>query len=85
MRVLLRHVRTGHYYRGNNEWSLERDDAVDFRGIERALEIITRDNLQGMSIVVRYDESGSEQVFDLSGGVPSQEPARETNQDEPEI
>ncbi len=67
---MLRHVRTGHYYRGNSEWALEAADAGEFGSIERGLEVIARDKLEGMSLVVRYDRSGREQVFDLSQGTP---------------
>ncbi len=66
VRVLLRHNRTGHYYRGNFEWAVPETDATDFGSIEHALEVIASDTLDGMSLVIRYDASGCEQVFDLS-------------------
>lgn len=68
MRVLLRHNRTGHYYNGNSEWAMEAADAKDHGSIDQVLEIVAAERLDGMSVVVRYDEGGREQVFDLSDG-----------------
>lgn len=66
MRVFLRHVRTGHYFRGDSEWAMAEADAVDFGTIERAVEVVAGERLDGMSVVVRHDDSGAEQVFDLT-------------------
>ena len=76
MQVLLRHLKTGHYYRGASEWAMGKADAVDFGSLEQAMEIVAREKLDGMSMVVRYDESGKEQVFDLSQGIPAKEPVK---------
>jgi hypothetical protein len=70
MKVFLRHRRTGHYYRGNLEWVTAREAANDFKSIERALQMIISDKLDGMSLVILWDESGKEQVFDLSSESP---------------
>jgi hypothetical protein len=38
MKVLLRHARTGYYYRNRLEWVMTPSDAMGFRGTEEALE-----------------------------------------------
>ena len=65
MRVLLRHDRTEHYYCGNCDWTTQGKDATDFETVERALEQVTNHRLDGMSIVIRDEECGKEQVFNL--------------------
>ncbi|HWI57290.1 MAG TPA: hypothetical protein VNZ22_08690 [Bacillota bacterium] len=80
MRVFLRHARIGHYYRGNYEWVVEAADARDFGSIEEALQIAADDKLDNINLVIRYDDSGREQVFSLSEEVPAPKPrARETD------
>ena len=64
MRLLLRHNRTGDYYRGNYEWATNLVDAGNFESIEKALELITRDHLQGMSLVIKHADGGG-RVFNL--------------------
>jgi len=66
MRVFLRHVLTGHFYIGNFEWVAAQADARHFPSIERALQVIINDKLDRMSLVIRADDSESEQVCDLS-------------------
>ncbi len=63
-RILLRHARTGHFYNGALEWVLSDADARSFGTVEEALEIVARDKLDGMTLVIRY-ERGGEQQFDL--------------------
>ena len=67
MRILLRHERTGHYYCGNSEWVTQVGDASAFQTIEQALQTINQDGLDGMSVVLIYDDSGREEVLDASG------------------
>ena len=55
MKVLLRESKTGHYYAGPGEWVREREDAADFRLIERALEANTREDLGATHVVLAYD------------------------------
>jgi len=76
MRIFLRHTRTGYYYRGRSEWTAEEVDAGNFENIEKALCMIIRDKLDGMSLVICYDENGAKQVFDLSEEAPLIEPKR---------
>jgi hypothetical protein len=66
MRVFLRHLQTGYFYNGNLEWVAAQVDARHLPTIERALQVIIQDKLNHMSLVIRYDDSGVEQVFDLS-------------------
>ncbi len=69
MKIVARHVRTGHYYSGNDEWQLSRTDARDFGTIEAALEAILSAGLDGMSLLIQYDDDGCEQEFFLGDGV----------------
>ena len=73
MRIVLRHVRTGHYYSGNDEWRASRADAKDFETIDAALEAIASARLDGMSLIIEHDQSGREQEFFLGEGVPDAE------------
>jgi hypothetical protein len=57
MKAFLRHLKTGHYYRGNSEWASAKADAADFGTIENALSAATRDRLDGMSVAAQYDET----------------------------
>lgn len=66
MKVLLRHTRTGYYYRNGVEWVMSPSDARDFRGTEEAVEVAGKERLNGMAIVLRHDATGQEQVFSLN-------------------
>jgi hypothetical protein len=73
MKIVVRHVRTGHYYNGNDEWHASKADAKDFGTIEGALEAISSARLDGMSLIIQHDGSGPEQEFFLGEGVPDAE------------
>jgi len=77
MRVFLKHTKTGYFYGGSFVWVAESADAADFQNIEKALRAIIQDNLDGMSLVIRYDEHEADQVFDLSKDVPRLIPVEE--------
>ena len=64
MQVLLRHGATGHYYNGNREWVTVVKDARDYQEVEAALDLITTEHLDGMSLIVR--EAHREQEYILS-------------------
>jgi hypothetical protein len=66
MKVLLRHARTGYYYRNHLEWVMTPADAMGFRGTEEALEVAGKERLDGMTIVLRHDDTGREQVLSLN-------------------
>ena len=70
MKVFLRHERTGHYYCGNSEWVTELSDATPFETIEQAQQAINQDKLDGMSLVMIHEESGTQEIFDPSCEVP---------------
>lgn len=81
--MFLRHVRTGHYYLGNSEWVVQFPDARDFGDIDKALEVVADDKLEGMSLVIRYDDSGREQEFLLSEGIPQKGEPKDLAQNQP--
>ncbi|HTL55662.1 MAG TPA: hypothetical protein VL361_08275 [Candidatus Limnocylindrales bacterium] len=66
MKVFLRHSRTGYHYNGKLAWVAPRQDATDFQNIEAALQVIIKDKLDGMCLVIIYEDGGPEQIFDLS-------------------
>lgn len=74
--VLLRHVSTGYYYRGSQEWVLAPADAKSFPGTDDALEVVGAQGLDGVSIVPRPENRGSEWVFALSPIVAEETGAR---------
>ncbi len=41
-------------------------DAMGFRGTEEALEVAGKERLDGMTIVLRHDDTGREQVLSLN-------------------
>jgi hypothetical protein len=73
MKIVVRHVRTGHYYNGNDEWQASKADARAFGTIDAALEAIAAARLDGMSLIIQHDQSGHEQEFFLGEGVPDEE------------
>ena len=67
MRIFVRHIRTGHYYNGALNWVAARDDASDLGSIDRAVDVVAHEKLDGMSLVLVDEQSGGEEVFDFSG------------------
>jgi hypothetical protein len=67
-KIFLRHARTGHYYVGNDTWTMGISDAVDFGNIVLALKEVAARKLLGMSVVIRQDDTGQEQEFYLGEG-----------------
>ena len=65
MKVLLRHARTGYYYRNRLEWVMTPSDAMGFRGTDEALEVAGEEALDGMTVVLCHD-TGREEVFSLN-------------------
>jgi hypothetical protein len=66
MRILLRHVRTGYYYNGRRTWVAPKEDAGYVRSLEQALQVIIKERLEGMSLVILHEKTGTEQILDLS-------------------
>ncbi len=56
MKVLLRNLRTGFYYRGNFEWTSERKKALDLQRTEEALKLAARFRLDEAEVVLAFDD-----------------------------
>ena len=68
MSVFLRHARTGYYYRAEREWVAVASEARDLGRLERAIAVADQEGREGMTIVIRQDDSGGEQVFEAGPG-----------------
>jgi hypothetical protein len=71
MSVLLRNVETGLYYNGAPQWTPERPDALDFEGVERALELATRPGLENVELVVSCPDGQGDLLLPMKGATPS--------------
>ncbi|HVV02278.1 MAG TPA: hypothetical protein VHH88_12995, partial [Verrucomicrobiae bacterium] len=56
MKVLLRHVNTGLYYRDSSEWTENPDAASDFKASANALQLVSEMRLEGVEIVLWFDD-----------------------------
>ena len=61
MKVLLRNTETGLFYAGPDRWSEEQSGAMEFEAPNMALDTVSEANLEGMEIVVHFEDS----VFDI--------------------
>lgn len=66
LQVLLRHNRTGYYYRNRSEWVLAPSDAKGFADAEQAKEVLGKEGLDGLTPVPRPADCRPEWVFTLN-------------------
>ncbi len=64
MRTLLRHSASGRYFQGLEKWTLDRDEAYDFRVIDRALKFAQRTGIHDLELILSFDSP--EQVSPIS-------------------
>jgi hypothetical protein len=57
MKILLRDIRTGLFYAGPNQWTIEQDTAEDFKTPDVAFNVIDESKLNAMEIVVHFGEA----------------------------
>ncbi len=62
MRVLLRDVQTGLYYRAGSKWTAEKAKAFDIRQMPRAVTLALEAHLEHAEILLCYDDPS----FDLT-------------------
>jgi hypothetical protein len=56
MRVILRDVKSGDYYKGGGKWTRELEGAKDYQSTARAIEAATRVEHQALEIVLAFDD-----------------------------
>jgi hypothetical protein len=56
MKTLLRNASNGLYFQGPDQWTSDPAQALNFRMIDRALEFITKWNLQGVEVAFAFDD-----------------------------
>jgi len=56
MRVLLRDVKSGDYYKGGRKWTREIAGAKDYQSTARAIEAAARVDRQALEIVLAFDD-----------------------------
>jgi hypothetical protein len=67
MRVLLRNIRTGFYYRGGFEWTSDRDQALDLGRTEDALKLAAEFRLRAAEVVLAFDDPMDDVVLPCVG------------------
>jgi hypothetical protein len=61
MKVLLRNTQTGLFYAGGDHWTGEHEQARDFENPDCALEQVSQSSLNGVEVIVHFENPG----FDL--------------------
>ena len=56
MRVLLRHLQTGLYFRDHQGWTDQPDSGWDFKTSAKALQLVTEMGIQGVEILLWFDD-----------------------------
>jgi hypothetical protein len=57
MRLLLHNTQTGLFYAGSKDWTADPTQAVDFKRPDLALDLVSEAKLDGVELVLRFDES----------------------------
>jgi len=80
MRVILRDVKSGEYYRGGGKWTREIAGAKDYRSTARAMEAAARVAQLALEIVLAFDDP----FFNMSLPVTRTDRPRGNRSSEPE-
>ena len=67
MKVLLRNLRTGLYYRGGHEWTSERRQALDLEATELALKMAAHFQLEAAEVVLAFPDPKDDLVLPCGG------------------
>jgi hypothetical protein len=67
MKILLRHISTGLFYVGPDQWSNDPANALDFERPDLALDRVCDTNLESMELVMHFEEV----AFDLPARIHS--------------
>jgi len=57
MRALIRHLKTGLFYAGDQSWTAKRENAWDFLTTFRALTFAGDNHLRGVEVVLTFGEA----------------------------
>ncbi len=67
MRVLLRNTQTGLFYAGQEKWTEKDTDALDFHETDAAMDAAWETKLQGVEVLMRFDEPFLEIPLQIAG------------------
>ncbi len=67
MKVLLRHTQTGLFYAGPEKWTEQSSEALDFQATDCALDRIWEAKLEGMEVLMHFDDPFFEIPLTLAG------------------
>jgi len=67
MKVFLRNTSNGWYYKGQSNWTPRQDEALDLGQSARAVEMVFKEHLERVEILLSYDDP----THDLVLPVPS--------------
>jgi hypothetical protein len=70
MRVLLRHSQTGLYFLDPKQWTERPEEAWDFRTSVNALQLVTEMKIEGVEIVLWFDDPRYNLTLPLSNFRP---------------
>lgn len=68
VKVLLRDIRTGFYYRTGSDWTAEKAKAFDIGQIPRAVTLAVEARLDHAEILLCYDDPSFDLVLPFEGG-----------------
>ena len=55
MKVLLRNAAAGRYYSGDNNWTSDKNNAMDLKGVERAIRLNSQYNIGATDVILAYE------------------------------
>ncbi len=67
MKVLLRNLLTGSYYRGGCDWTAERRKALDLQHTETALRLAAHFRLEAAEVVLAFPDPQDDVVLPCGG------------------
>ena len=67
MKVLLRNLRTGFYYRGDYAWTSERRHALDLEQTETALRLASQLRLEAAEVVLAFSDPHDDVTLPCGG------------------
>jgi len=71
MRILLQQKETGLYVGAHDDWSRDCSAARDFVSSSAAIDFCNQSGLQGIQLVLRFDEQKYDIVVPLIGFIPA--------------
>jgi len=69
MKILLRHVETGHFLAGANRWTADLAAAFDWKNPKRLINYVKERGLEGVDIGVLFPGSDSVKGYPIQEGI----------------